>query len=253
MNSTCVAGAIANRLGLTWETKDGVHKSNYWGSVMMSSTVKLGNDTSSRGGSSGIYTPLHNMLPMVHPNDIVWGGWDISSSHLGDCMRRSQVLDLDLQNQLYPHLSQIKPMKSCYFPDFIAANQIDRADNVLDGSKKQQMEQLRQDIRDFKSNNHLDQVVVVWTANTERFACIEEGINDTGANLLASIDRDETEISASTVFACAAVLEECTAFINGSPQNTFVPGYVILVSAWLTDDTCLLFGLYYAIAAFSCH
>lgn len=43
------------------------------------------------------------------------------------------------------------------------------------------------------------------------------------ANLLAAIDRSEDEISQSTVFAVASILEGVS-FINGSPQNTFVPG-----------------------------
>ena len=41
----------------------------------------------------------------------------------------------------------------------------------------------RQDILDFKSQNSLDKVIVLWTANTERFASVEEGINDTSENL----------------------------------------------------------------------
>lgn len=56
---------------------------------------------------------------------------------------------------------------------------------------------------------------------------IEEGINDTAENLLAAIDRDEDEISPSTLYAVASVLENCS-YINGSPQNTFVPGLVQL-------------------------
>ena len=36
------------------------------------------------------------MLPMVHPDNVVLGGWDISGMHLGDAMRRAQVLDVDL-------------------------------------------------------------------------------------------------------------------------------------------------------------
>jgi myo-inositol-1-phosphate synthase len=43
-------------------------------------------------------------------------------------------------------------------------------------------------------------------------------------NLLASVDKNESEISPSTLFALACVLENVP-FINGSPQNTFVPGY----------------------------
>ena len=210
-------------MGLSWNTKEGPQKANYWGSVMMGSTVKLGND----GRGNSVYTPLHNMLPMVHPSDIVWGGWDINSMNLGDAMKRSKVLEYDLQKQLYPHMKDMVPLPSVYFPDFIAANQSERADNVLNGSKQEQMEQIRQDIRDFKTKNQLDKVILMWTANTERFASVEEGVNDTSDNLLASIQRDEPEISASTIFAVASVLEGCT-FINGSPQNTFVPGVIEL-------------------------
>jgi len=220
---TCVAGALANKHGITWETKEGTKKSNYWGSVMMASTVKLGND--SHGNS--VYTPMKNMLPMVDPSEIVWGGWDINGMNLGDAMKRSKVLDYDLQQKLYPYMKDMKPLPSVYFPDFIAANQGERADNVLSGTKQEQMEHLRKDIRDFKQSNGLDKVILLWTANTERFASVEEGVNDTAENLLASISRGEAEVSASTVFAVASILEGCQ-FINGSPQNTFVPGVIEL-------------------------
>lgn len=221
--STAVAAALANKLGLTWETKEGTKKANYWGSLMLASTVKLGNDS----GGNAVYTPLSNMLPMVNPSDIIWGGWDISSMNLGDAMKRAQVLDYALQQQLYPYMKDYNPLPSVYFPDFIAANQGDRADNVLKGTRQEQMEQLQKDIRQFKSQHSLDKCIVLWTANTERFAGIEEGINDTAENLLEAIQQGESEISASSLFAVASILEGCT-FINGSPQNTFVPGVVEL-------------------------
>ena len=56
---------------------------------------------------------------------------------------------------------------------------------------------------------------------------IEAGLNDTASNLLRSIDRNEDEISPSTLYAVASVLEGCS-YINGSPQNTFVPGLIEL-------------------------
>ena len=133
---------------MTWETKEGEQKANYWGSVMMASTVKLGNDA--RGNS--VYTPMKNMLPMVDPSNVVWGGWDINSMNLGDAMKRSKVLDVTLQQKLYPHMKDIKPLPSVYFPDFIAANQSERADNVLTGTKQEQMEHIRKDIHEFKKN-----------------------------------------------------------------------------------------------------
>jgi myo-inositol-1-phosphate synthase len=68
---------------------------------------------------------------------------------------------------------------------------------------------------------------VLWTANTERYADIIPGVNDTADNLLAAIKAGHEEISPSTIFSVACTLEN-TPFINGSPQNTFVPGAIEL-------------------------
>jgi len=74
-------------------------------------------------------------------------------------------------------------------------------------------------------------VIVLWTANTERFSDIREGLNDTADNLLRSIKNSESEISPSTIFACASILEGVS-YINGSPQNTFVPGVIELANKY---------------------
>ncbi|KAB5535773.1 hypothetical protein PHYPO_G00121800 [Pangasianodon hypophthalmus] len=217
--STVTAAVLANKLGLTWKTKTGVKSANYYGSLLESSTVSLGS-----GPKGEIFVPFRELLPMVHPNDIIFDGWDISSMDLGCAMERAQVLDWSLQEMLRPHMSQLKPRPSIYIPDFIAANQEHRADNVLTGTKAEQMEQIRRDIRDFKEKSSVDKVIVLWTANTERFSDVVTGVNDTAQNLLATI-QNGGEVSPSTLFAVASILEGC-AYINGSPQNTFVPGVV---------------------------
>merc|ERR1711907_711594 len=61
----------------------------------------------------------------------------------------------------------------------------------------------------------------------ERFASVQSGVNDTATNVLHAIEDDEEEISPSTIFAVACILEGVP-FINGSPQNTFVPGVIEL-------------------------
>lgn len=50
-----------------------------------------------------------------------------------------------------------------------------------------QLEQIRKDIRDFRSSAGLDKVIVLWTANTERFCEVVPGRNDTAENLLRTI------------------------------------------------------------------
>lgn len=76
-------------------------------------------------------------------------------------------------------------------------------------------------------NNKLDSCVIIWTANTERYSVLIDGHNDTSDNLLEALRRNESEIAPSTIFAIAAILEGVP-FINGSPQNTFVPGVIEL-------------------------
>ena len=81
-------------------------------------------------------------------------------------------------------------------------------------------------------------MIVQWTANTERYADILEGVNDTSDNLMKAIESGHEEVSPSTVFAVASILENAP-FINGSPQNTFVPGAIELAekhSAFIGGD-----------------
>lgn len=221
--STITAGILANKLNLTWETKEGVHHADYLGSLTQSSTVRLG--LNSAGES--VYIPFKSLLPMVEPNDIAIGGWDISSMNLADSMQRAKVLDVDLQRQLRPLMEGLRPLPSIYCGDFIAANQSDRADNVIPGSKQEQVETIRRNIREFKAEKGVDKVIVLWTANTERYSNVQVGLNDTSHNVLASIKRNEEEVSPSSLFAVASILEGCS-YINGSPQNTFVPGVIQL-------------------------
>lgn len=224
--STVTAAIIANRRSLTWESREGTKKSNYYGSILMGSTMKLGTDAET---SKDVNIPFHDVLPMVHPNDIVVGGWDISSLNLADAMDRAQVLEPTLKEQVRKEMATLTPLPSIYYPDFIAANQEDRADNLIPGTKvcAAHVETIRKQIQDFKSANNLDKVIVQWTANTERYADIIEGVNDTADNLLKAIEDGHEEVSPSTVFAVACILDGVP-FINGSPQNTFVPGCVEL-------------------------
>jgi myo-inositol-1-phosphate synthase len=220
--STFTGGVLANKLRMSWETKDGIQNADYYGSITQASTICIGQDDEQKS----IYVPLSNIVPMVHPNDVVIGGWDISKMNLADSMKRAKVFPVELQRQLRPLMEKMKPLPSIYAPHFIAANQSDRADNVLEFTNhRDAVEKVKKDIRDFKSANQLDTVIVLWTANTERFAEVREGLNDTIENLLKSIEQSDSEVSPSTLYAVAAIEEGCT-YINGSPQNTFVPGLI---------------------------
>lgn len=230
-NGSTVTGAIiANRHQMQWETKDEVIKANYFGSITQSATALLGVDAHGKD----VYVTIKDLVPMVDPNDLVLDGWDISGLNLAEAMTRARVIDINLQNQLRPLMEKMKPRKALFDPDFVAANQSDRADNVINETDKwKQIEQIRADIRDFKNKNNLNTVIVLWTANTERFTNVTNGIHDTADNLLAGIKRNERELAPSTLYAVASILEKVSFKVF---QNIF---YITFISVhlhqWITS------------------
>jgi len=221
--STVVGGVIANKLGMTWKTRRGEQAANYFGSMTQASVVRLGQTAA----HEEVYAPLNSIVPMAHPNDFVIGGWDCSKFNLAEAMDRAHVLEPDLIRQLAPHMSSIVPLPAIFDLDYVATNQETRADHVIPGTKAEAVEVVRGHIRDFKVQHKLDKVILLWTANTERFSELKDGVHDTADNLMAALKRGESEIAPSMCYAMAAILEGCP-YINGAPQNTFVPGLVQL-------------------------
>jgi myo-inositol-1-phosphate synthase len=219
--TTLTAGVFANRRRLTWDTKIGPQSANYYGSLTQCATTYLGDDPT-RGA---VVVAFKDLLPMVNPSELVISGWDISGVNMYEAAKRARVLEPTLIEQLRDELSAMTPLPSAFDPTFVAPNQEKRADNVLPGNKEDVKNLLRGQMRSFKESNGLDQVIILWSANTERYCDVTAGVHDTPANLLQAIKDNHAEISPSTLFAVAAI-EEGFPYINGSPQNTFVPGLI---------------------------
>ncbi|TFK17233.1 NAD(P)-binding protein [Coprinopsis marcescibilis] len=69
---------------------------NYSGSLLRASTFRLGVDSTT---GKDVNVPVSELLPIVHPNDLVLGGWDISAVPMEKAMTHSMVVDYDLQRQ----------------------------------------------------------------------------------------------------------------------------------------------------------
>lgn len=109
--TTVLATHLANKHNISWHTKSGIQQPNYIGSLVRASTIRLGTDSET---GKDVHVPISDMLPMVHPNDFVIGGWDISGVPMDKAMERAKVLEWDLQRQLVPLMKGIKPMPSMY-------------------------------------------------------------------------------------------------------------------------------------------
>ena len=158
---------------------------------------------------------------MVDPVDFDVCGWDISKDNLYEAVKRGHVLEPTLYEQLKADLEAIKPMPAVLNPDFIAANQADRTDNVREGTNEELIEYLREDIRACKARN--DKVIMLWTANTEMFLLPEINAVDD----LEDRIKNNTPLPSSVLY-CIAAIKEGIIYLNGSPQNTFHPAIVEL-------------------------
>lgn len=219
--STLTTGLLAHRKNTTWESKKGTHTPNFYGSFTQCATARTGIRQLGDGKIADVYTPIKELLPMVNPVDIEITGWDISGHSVYDAAKRAGVLEPDLINKLKDDLTQIKPMKAAFNPSFVAANQSDRVDNVLEGTNREIVNQLRKDIQEFKQK--VDKVIVLWTANTEMFLLpVIETIDELERRI------DENDNLPSSVLYCYAAIKEQVLYLNGSPQNTFHPAILEL-------------------------
>lgn len=226
--TTLTAAIIARKNGISWESRQGIHLPNYNGSLTQASTIRVGIDSDGHD----VFVPLKSVVPMVDADSLVLGGWDISGRSMADAMDAARVLEPDLRHKLRPYMESMIPMPGAFDPSFIAKNQHSRADNVIpDTSKREQLLKLRADIAAFKRDHNLEFVVVVWTGNSERYSEETSGVNDTAETLLQAIDASHSEVSPSTLYCVAAILEGCP-YVNGSPQNTFVKGVIDLAERY---------------------
>lgn len=211
--STFTAGVLARQKKLKWQNKHGTHDVDFVGSLFEYGSLNIEE-------KNVLY---QDAVDMYSIDDLVISGWDINKDNIYDACKKTQIIDLALLEQMKGELSNMVPLPSAYDLSFIASNQKDRADNFIKENEKEKIKsQIRKDIHDFKKLHKLDQVIVMWTASTERF---HTGKWKTHQELEEAIKCNDPEVSPSILFAVAAIQEGCI-FLNGSPQNTLCPSVI---------------------------
>jgi myo-inositol-1-phosphate synthase len=178
------------------------------GSLTQMATIRLGKRTEQRSPLIKDFVPLTNLT------DIVFGAWDPIPDDALTAARKAGVLE---EKDLLPvadFLSAIKPMPAVFDNKYVTRI---NGTNVKTGKTKRDLaEQLRQDIRDFKTKHKLDRVVVVWCASTEIF--IKPGPQHaTIEQFEKAMERNDDAISPSMLYAYAAIMEGVP-YANGAPN-----------------------------------
>jgi myo-inositol-1-phosphate synthase len=178
------------------------------GSITQTATIRLGKRTENRA-------PLiKDFVPLADLNDIVFGAWDPIPDDALTAVRKAGVLNESDVAPIADFLATIKPMPAVFDNHYVTRI---NGTNVKTGKTKRDLaEQLRQDIRDFKSKNKLDRIVIVWCASTEIF--IRPGPQHaTIEQFERAMDNNDEAIAPSMLYAYAAIMEN-VAFANGAPN-----------------------------------
>ena len=99
--TTFTAGVLANRRQLTWATRNGEQKANFFGSFTQSATTHVGfKFDEETGNMKDVHKPIKELIPMANPVDFEISGWDIKAENLYESAVRSRVLEPTLLEQL---------------------------------------------------------------------------------------------------------------------------------------------------------
>ena len=178
------------------------------GSLTQMATIRLGKRTDNR-------SPLiKDFVPLASLDDIVFGAWDPIPDDAYTAAKKAGVLeDKDLE-PIADFLKAIKPMPAVFENKYVTRI---HGENVKKGKTKRDLaEQLRQDMRDFKSKNKCDRLVIVWCASTEIF--IKPGPQHaTIEQFEKAMERNDEMISPAMLYAWAAIMEGVP-YCNGAPN-----------------------------------
>src|SRR5437763_7530479 len=135
--TTFIAGVESVRLGL----------SKPIGSLTQMATIRLGKRTENR-------SPLiKDFVPLAELDDLVFGAWDPIADDALTAACKAGVLEQKDIEPLADFLRDIKPMPAGCDRRYVTRL---HGDNVKRGKSKRDLaEQLRQDIREFKTKNRL--------------------------------------------------------------------------------------------------
>ena len=199
VSTTFIAGTLAIRKGL----------SRPIGSLTQMGSLRLGKRTEKRE------VDIKDLVPLANLDDLVFGGWDIFEDNCYEAAVKAGVIDVSLLDQIKPELSSIKPMKAVFEKKFV---------KKLDGTyiksakgHRKRIEALRQDIRNFKKENKVDRVVMIWCGSTEVYQEPRGSIYESLESLEKALDSDNPSIAPSILYAYAA-LKEGVPYANGAPN-----------------------------------
>lgn len=196
--STFIAGVIAIQKGIAEPI----------GSLTQMSHIRIGRRDEKKN-------PLiKDLIPMYDLDNLVFGGWDIFEDNVYESAVTAGVLDTSLLDKVKPELSKIKPMPGVFSSEYVKKLEGNFVKKASD--KFQFYEMLRLDIQNFKKENDLANLVMIWTGSTEIY--IEQSaVHQSKEAFEKGLKENHKDIAPSMIYAWAAIAEGVP-YANGAPN-----------------------------------
>jgi len=199
VSTTLIAGVYAIRKGLAAPV----------GSLTQLGTIRLGKRTEHRSPA------IRDFVPLAGLEDLVFGAWDIFEDNAYESARHAGVLEDGLLQQLRPELEAITPWPAAFDRRYVKRLDGPNVKNAP-GGKRDLVEQIRQDIREFSKGGGVERCVVIWCGSTEAFMT-EQSAHTTLAAFERGLDAQDPAITPSMLYAYAA-LQEGVPYCNAAPN-----------------------------------
>ena len=198
--STFITGTLAVRKGMGAPI----------GSITQLATIRLGKRSENR------FPKIKDVVPLAKLDDLVFGGWDIFEENVYQAARHAEVLTVEDIDKVKDELMAIKPMKAAFDQQFV--KRLHGTWTKEAANRWELVQQIRQDIRNFKAEKGCDRMVVIWCASTEIYLPLGE-VHKSLDKLEEAMKNNSDQIAPSMCYAYAAIAERVP-FINGAPNLT---------------------------------
>jgi len=180
------------------------------GSLTQMSTIRLGKRPEKRAPK------IKDFAPLAALQDLVFAAWDPIPDDAYTAAKKAGVLDPHHLEPVADFLKSITPMPAAFDQNYVKRL---HGTNLKRGKNKRELaEQLREDIRGFKTTAGCDRLVMVWCASTEVF--ITPGpAHQSLAAFEKAMEQNDPAIAPSMLYAWAALMEGVP-FANGAPNLT---------------------------------
>lgn len=202
VSTTFITGVLMARKGLAKPI----------GSMTQYDKIRVGK------GADKKYLHYKDIVPLASLDDLEFAAWDVYPQNAYQSAMYSEVLQEKDIEPVRDELKAIVPLKAAFDKNY--AKRLD-GDNVKQCKNRwDMMEQVREDIRNFKAEKNCDRIVVIWAASTEIYVPVDEKVHGSLSALEAAMKADDKEhVAPSMCYAMAALLEGAP-FIMGAPNTT---------------------------------